>query len=203
MGQATTIRKLCAALVTGGHVLLEDVPRHRQDHPSRRALARCLDATFKRVQFTPDLLPSDISGVSIYDARTGSFQFHRGPVFTHVLLADEINRASPRTQSALLEAMAEGQVSVDGERHSLPPFFFVLATQNPVEFHGTYPLPEAQLEPLRPAAAARLSRSGAGGRDALSTGRRRSLSMRSPRWPLSMTFSPRAPRSLVCASPRP
>ena len=102
--------------------------------------------SFKRIQFTPDLLPSDILGVSIFNPQTQGFEFHFGPVFTHILLADEINRASPRTQSALLEAMAEHQVSVDGTRHDLAEPFFVIATQNPVELHGTYPLPEAQMD---------------------------------------------------------
>ncbi len=111
-----------------------------------KALARSIDATFKRVQFTPDLLPSDILGVSIYNQREQTFQFHEGPIFTNILLADEINRASPRTQSALLEAMGESQVSVEGERRKLADLFFVIATQNPVEFRGTYPLPEAQMD---------------------------------------------------------
>src|SRR4030095_12889618 len=103
-------------------------------------------ASFKRVQFTPDLLPSDIVGVSVYDPGTQSFRFHEGPIFTDILLADEINRASPRTQSALLEAMGESQVSVDGGPRNLSELFFVIATQNPVEFRGTYPLPEAQMD---------------------------------------------------------
>jgi len=111
-----------------------------------KALARSIGAQFKRVQFTPDLLPSDILGVSIFDQRDQAFHFHRGPIFTNVLLADEINRASPRTQSALLEAMAEGQISVDGTTHRLESLFFVIATENPVEFRGTYPLPEAQMD---------------------------------------------------------
>lgn len=111
-----------------------------------KALARSIDARFKRVQFTPDLLPSDILGVSIFSQRDQLFHFHEGPIFTNVLLADEINRASPRTQSALLEAMGENQVSVDGERRNLADLFFVIATQNPVEFRGTYPLPEAQMD---------------------------------------------------------
>ena len=111
-----------------------------------KALARSLDAKFKRVQFTPDLLPSDILGVSVFNQGDQEFHFHEGPVFTNVLLADEINRASPRTQSALLEAMGECQVSVDGERRDLPGMFFVIATENPVEFRGTYPLPEAQMD---------------------------------------------------------
>src|SRR6185436_2730727 len=108
--------------------------------------ARSIAAEFKRIQFTPDLLPSDILGVSIFNQKEQAFRFHPGPVFTNVLLADEINRASPRTQSALLEAMGEGQVSVEGERRGLPDLFFVIATQNPVEFRGTYPLPEAQMD---------------------------------------------------------
>jgi MoxR-like ATPase len=111
-----------------------------------KALARSLSAEFKRVQFTPDLLPTDILGSSVYNPREGSFTFKAGPVFTNILLADEINRASPRTQSALLEAMSERQASIEGTTHSLPDPFLVIATQNPVEFHGTYPLPEAQLD---------------------------------------------------------
>lgn len=144
-GKAEIVDQVLVAALTGGHVLLEDVPGVGKTTLAK-AFARSLGVSFARVQFTPDLLPSDILGSLVLDRDAGTFAFRKGPIFTHVLLADEINRASPRTQSALLEAMSEGHVTVDGETHLLPPPFVVLATQNPSDHHGTYPLPEAQLD---------------------------------------------------------
>lgn len=144
-GQSFATRNMLTALASGGHVLLEDFPGTGKTTLAK-ALAKSVDASFKRIQFTPDLLPSDILGVSIFNQREQQFQFHEGPIFTNILLADEINRASPRTQSALLEAMGESQVSVDGVQRNLSSLFFVIATENPVEFRGTYPLPEAQMD---------------------------------------------------------
>lgn len=144
-GQGRTLEWLLAAFASGGHVLLEDVPGTGKTTLAKALAVSCV-AEFQRIQFTPDLLPSDILGISIFDQQQQSFRFEPGPVFCHILLADEINRASPRTQSALLEAMAEHQVSIERQVRPLPSPFFVIATQNPVEFHGTYPLPEAQLD---------------------------------------------------------
>ena len=144
-GQEQAIRLVLAGLAAGGHILIEDNPGTGKTTLAK-TLANSINAGFTRIQFTPDLLPSDILGVSIFDPIKKAFQLHRGPVFTHILLADEINRASPRTQSALLEAMAEGQVSIDGSLKPLEDPFFVIATQNPVESRGTYPLPEAQMD---------------------------------------------------------
>lgn len=145
LGKPEQVRLAWVCLVAEGHLLLEDVPGTGKTLLAR-ALAKCLGGEFSRVQFTPDLLPSDLLGTSVLSPQSGQFDFVPGPIFAHVVLADEINRASPRTQSALLEAMSETRVSVDGKTRPLGPPFFVLATQNPHEFEGTYPLPESQLD---------------------------------------------------------
>ena len=145
VGQDEALESLVIGLVTGGHVLLEGVPGTAKTLMAR-SLAFALDASFKRIQFSPDLMPADVVGTTVYDAEAGSFHLRRGPVFANLVLADEINRTPPKTQAALLEAMQEGQVTIDGVAHPLPQPFLVVATQNPVEYEGTYPLPEAQLD---------------------------------------------------------
>jgi MoxR-like ATPase len=144
-GLREPLRLVVVGIVTGNHVLIDDVPGVGKT-TLVRILATSLGLTFQRVQFTPDLMPSDVTGTSVLNLKTNEFEFHPGPLFTQVLLADEINRATPKTQAALLEAMQERQVTVDGVTHTLPSPFFVLATQNPIELEGTFPLPEAQLD---------------------------------------------------------
>lgn len=145
VGKRAVIERTLVAMLAGGHALFEDVPGVGKTVLAR-SLARSIGCDFSRLQFTPDLLPSDVTGVSIYDQKTGEFRFRQGPVFTHILLADEINRATPRTQSSLLEAMEEHQVTVDGFTYPLPQPFMVIATENPIEYEGVYPLPESQLD---------------------------------------------------------
>ncbi|MBI3725680.1 AAA family ATPase, partial [bacterium] len=145
VGKAEVVERVLVALLADGHILIEDAPGVGKTTLAK-ALARSIECTFKRIQFTPDLLPSDILGVSIYEQERREFVFKPGPIFANVVLADEINRTNPRTQSSLLEAMSEAHVSVDGATRELPRPFIVLATQNPFEFEGTYPLPESQLD---------------------------------------------------------
>jgi MoxR-like ATPase len=147
LGKSGVVRLCIVALLAGEHVLLEDVPGVGKTLLGK-AMAKSLDAQFSRIQFTPDLLPSDIVGSSVFNSKSGEFTFNPGPIFANIVLADEINRTSPRTQSALLEAMSDHQVSVDGKTYELSRPFMVIATQNPFEFEGTYPLPESQLDRL-------------------------------------------------------
>lgn len=145
IGQETVLRQIVAGLLANGHVLIEGVPGIAKTLMAK-ALARALGLTFSRIQFTPDLMPSDVTGTMVFDMQATTFRFKRGPIFANIVLADEINRTPPKTQAALLEAMEERQVTVDGTPHPLPQPFFVLATLNPIEYEGTYPLPEAQLD---------------------------------------------------------
>lgn len=145
VGKEEAIRLIFTGFLCSGHVLLEDVPGTGKTM-LLRAFAKTVGSDFKRIQFTPDLLPSDLTGINFYNQKTGEFEFRKGPLFTNIVLADEINRATPRTQSSLLEAMEEGQISVDGTTYRMAEPFFVMATQNPVESYGTFPLPEAQLD---------------------------------------------------------
>jgi len=145
VGKEEALGRILAGILSNGHILIEDYPGLAKTLIAQ-LFAQALDLNFKRIQFTPDLLPSDITGSFLYDQREGRFEFRRGPIFTNLLLADEINRATPKTQAALLEAMQEAQVTVEGERFLLAPPFLVIATQNPIELEGTYPLPEAQLD---------------------------------------------------------
>ncbi len=145
VGKRDVVQLVVIGLISNGHVLLEDVPGLGKTMLSH-SLAKSIAGKFKRIQFTPDLLPSDITGVSIYNQKTGEFEFNEGPIFANIVLADEINRTTPRTQSALLEAMQEFRVTMDGIMRELPFPFFVIATENPIEFHGTYPLPESQVD---------------------------------------------------------
>jgi MoxR-like ATPase len=168
VGRRTALQQVLVAILAGGHVLLEDLPGLGKTQIAR-CFAETLGLRFARIQFTPDLLPADLTGSSLYDPGTGRFTFHEGPVFTNLLLADEINRTPPKTQAALLEAMQEGQVTVDGTTRALPDPFVVLATENPVEYEGTYPLPEAQLDRF----AVRVGLGYLGGDDELELLRRR------------------------------
>ncbi len=145
VGKTETIKLLVVGLLTNGHILIEDVPGTGKTMLAL-SLAKSINADFKRIQFTPDLMPSDVTGGSVYNPKSGDFDFKKGPVFTNILLADEINRTTPRTQSALLECMQEYKVSLDGKTFTLPKPFMVVATQNPIEYQGTYPLPEAQID---------------------------------------------------------
>lgn len=145
VGKDDIIEKVAIAFLCSGHVLLEDLPGTGKTM-LLRAFAKTVGGDFKRIQFTPDVMPSDVTGINFYNMKTGEFELRRGPVFTNIVLADEINRATPRAQSSLLEAMAEGQVSIDGTTYPLPVTFMVAATQNPLESHGTFPLPEAQMD---------------------------------------------------------
>ncbi|MBI4482124.1 MAG: MoxR family ATPase [Acidobacteria bacterium] len=144
-GKSDVVRQCLVALLANGHLLIEDVPGVGKTTLAH-SLARSFDCSFKRIQFTSDLLPSDILGISVYNQSDGRFEFRRGPIFANVVLADEINRTTPKTQSALLEAMSEGKITLDNQTHTLPQPFMVIATQNPIEYHGTYPLPESQLD---------------------------------------------------------